>query len=151
MGFLNGVTVIELSEHISASACTKPWLHWGPSDQDRGSNGRVILRGEWGRFLKTNLIRKRAGSFSISTRGKKDITLDLHTKEGQKIFRALVEKADILVEDLGPGVMESLGLGYRELEKKVPRLVLPQSLLLAKRAPMSTTNGKTLFWKQRAA
>ena len=123
MEFLNGVTVIELSEHISASACTKTMVALGARVIKIEAPGSGDPARRMGPFPQDEPHPEKSGLFLYLNTGKEDITLNLHTKEGQKIFRALVEKADILVEDLGPGVMESLGLGYGELEKKVPRLV----------------------------
>ena len=56
-------------------------------------------------------------------RNKKGITLNLKTEEGKKIFLELVNKADILLENYRPGVMERLGLGYEVLRGKNPRLI----------------------------
>ena len=56
-------------------------------------------------------------------RKKKGITLNLKKEEGKKIFRELVNKADILLENYRPGVMERLGLGYEVLREKNPRLI----------------------------
>lgn len=56
-------------------------------------------------------------------RNKKGITLNLKTEEGKKIFLELVNKADILLENYRPGVMERLGLGYEVLREKNPRLI----------------------------
>jgi CoA:oxalate CoA-transferase len=61
--------------------------------------------------------------FSILNRGKKSITLELKSEEGQKIARDLVAKGDILLENFTPGVMDRLGLGYDEMKKLNPGLV----------------------------
>ena len=56
-------------------------------------------------------------------RGKKSITLDLSTPRGQEIARELAKKADVLVENFTPGVMEKLGLGYEAMKKVNPSLI----------------------------
>jgi crotonobetainyl-CoA:carnitine CoA-transferase CaiB-like acyl-CoA transferase len=56
--------------------------------------------------------------------GKKGITLNMKTVAGQSIFKRLVSEADIVVENFRPGVMESLGLGFEELKKLNPRLIM---------------------------
>ena len=61
--------------------------------------------------------------FANINRNKSGITLDLKSEEGKNIFRKLVEKADIVVENYRPGVMDKLGLGYDELKKINPRLI----------------------------
>ena len=50
-------------------------------------------------------------------RNKKSMTLNLKSKEGKRIFIELVKKADLVVENFRPGVMEKLGLGYEDLKK----------------------------------
>jgi crotonobetainyl-CoA:carnitine CoA-transferase CaiB-like acyl-CoA transferase len=57
-------------------------------------------------------------------RNKRSIALDLKTPEGQELARALIARADILVENNRPGVMERLGLGYDVLSALNPRLVM---------------------------
>ena len=49
--------------------------------------------------------------FVALNRGKRDITLNLNSEEGQRICRELVAKCDVLVENFTPGVMEGYGLG----------------------------------------
>ena len=61
--------------------------------------------------------------FANINRNKSGITLDLKSEEGKNIFRKLVEKADIVVENYRPGMMDKLGLGYDELKKINPRLI----------------------------
>jgi len=55
---------------------------------------------------------------------KRGITLNLETPDGREIFNRLVENADIVVESFEPGYMESLGLGYLELEKINPGIIV---------------------------
>ncbi len=55
--------------------------------------------------------------FVTINRNKRSITLDLKSEEGKDLFRALVKKADVVLENFRPGVMERLGLGYDELKK----------------------------------
>jgi crotonobetainyl-CoA:carnitine CoA-transferase CaiB-like acyl-CoA transferase len=56
--------------------------------------------------------------------GKKSITLDLEKNEGKKIFGRLVESADFVVESFKPGYMHQLGLGYEDLRKINPGIVV---------------------------
>lgn len=56
-------------------------------------------------------------------RNKQGISLDLRTAEGKDILKRLVRKADILIENFRPGVMDRLGLGYEVLREENPRLV----------------------------
>ncbi|MGE4243109.1 CaiB/BaiF CoA transferase family protein [Ramlibacter sp.] len=67
--------------------------------------------------------RKQGLSFLRTNRNKRSVTLDLKTEDGKRIFRELAAKADIFLENLRPGVMDGLGLGYKELSKINPRLI----------------------------
>jgi formyl-CoA transferase len=57
-------------------------------------------------------------------RNKKSITLDLYHPEGRELFKALCRKADIVVENYAPGVMEEMGASYATLRELNPRLIL---------------------------
>ena len=56
-------------------------------------------------------------------RSKLGCTLNLKTSEGKEIFKELVKKADIIIENYRPGTMEKLGLGYDELKKVNPAII----------------------------
>ncbi len=55
---------------------------------------------------------------------KKGITLNIESRDGQDIFRRLVKKADVVIESLACGYMDSLGLGYLNLREINPRIVM---------------------------
>lgn len=57
-------------------------------------------------------------------RGKKSITLDITATEGKSIFLEYVKHFDVIVENFRYGKMEELGLGYEELEKVNPKIIL---------------------------
>jgi crotonobetainyl-CoA:carnitine CoA-transferase CaiB-like acyl-CoA transferase len=57
-------------------------------------------------------------------RNKRGITLYLGSPEGQDVFRRLVATADVVVENFRPGTLERWGLGYEELSRINPGLVL---------------------------
>ena len=61
--------------------------------------------------------------YSLS-RNKKSITLNLKAAKGQQIARDLVRTANIVIENFRPGVLEGWGLGWDELSKINPRLVM---------------------------
>ncbi len=56
-------------------------------------------------------------------RNKKGMTLNLKSQKGKEIFLKLVQKADILLENYRPGVMDKLGIGYETLHALNPRLI----------------------------
>jgi crotonobetainyl-CoA:carnitine CoA-transferase CaiB-like acyl-CoA transferase len=60
----------------------------------------------------------------VQSRNKKCITLDLNHAEGQEIIRKLVNEVDIIIENFKPGTMEKWGLGYEDLKKINPRIIM---------------------------
>lgn len=56
-------------------------------------------------------------------RNKKSITLNLSTQKGKDLFKELAKRADVVLENMRPGVMDRLGLGYSNLAKVNPRIV----------------------------
>lgn len=64
--------------------------------------------------------------FANFNRNKKGITLNLKSEEGKNIFKKLVQKADIVVENYRPGVMDKLGLGYEVLHEINDQIIYAQ-------------------------
>ncbi|MBM3293526.1 MAG: CoA transferase [Candidatus Aminicenantes bacterium] len=62
-------------------------------------------------------------SFLAQNSNKKSVTLNTKSPEGKKIFKDLARKADIVIENFRPGVMDRLGLGYGVLREINPRLI----------------------------
>ena len=62
--------------------------------------------------------------WTVVGRNKKSITLNLRTEEGQGILKELVAKTDFLLENFRAGTLEKWGLGYEELSKINPRLIM---------------------------
>lgn len=62
-------------------------------------------------------------TFAYFNTGKKGVTLNIRTSTGAALLKALARKADILIEDLPPGEMASLGLGYSALAEVNPGLI----------------------------
>ena len=60
-------------------------------------------------------------AFNTSKRG---ITLDIEKSEGQELFKKLVKTADFVIESFPPGYMDNLGLGYSDLEKVNPGIIM---------------------------
>ncbi len=56
-------------------------------------------------------------------RNKRGITLNLKSDEGKEIFKELVKKSDVVLENYRPGVMDKLGLGYDVLKEINPRII----------------------------
>src|SRR4030043_1302702 len=56
--------------------------------------------------------------------GKRGVTLDIETSDGREIFKKLVKKADVVIESFKPGYLDGLVLGYSELIRINPGVIL---------------------------
>jgi formyl-CoA transferase len=74
-------------------------------------------------------------SFAMLNSNKKPVTLNLKTEQGRELLREMVLRADILVENFAPGVMDRLGVGAAELQKINPRLIYGSSSGYGKDGP----------------
>jgi len=74
-----------------------------------------------------SLSRKRADDISLSAvnrlRNKLGVTLNLKHEMAREVFADLVRKADMLVQNFSPGVLDRLGIGYEAVRKINPRIV----------------------------
>ena len=61
--------------------------------------------------------------FYTVNRNKKSITLDLRKPQGQEVFKRLVAKSDVVVDQFRPGVMDKMGLGYEQLKAINPGII----------------------------
>ena len=64
-----------------------------------------------------------SGFFYAFNRNKRSLAVDLKSAEGRAVILRLAHKADVLLENYGPGTMERLGLGYTGLAEENPRLI----------------------------
>ncbi|MBI2765109.1 MAG: CoA transferase [Chloroflexi bacterium] len=69
-------------------------------------------------------LHEHSHVFNSTNRGKRGLTLDLQTPEGNALGRRLIASADVVVENFGAGVLEKLGLGYEVLSEDNPGLIL---------------------------
>lgn len=70
---------------------------------------------------------------------KKAITLDLTKEEGKHLFKKLVAKADFVIESFAPGYMNSLGLGYDELARIKPDIIMASLTPFGQNGPLVNT------------
>ena len=62
-------------------------------------------------------------AFALLNRGKTSLMIDLKSEDGRKKLKPLLEKADVLIEQFRPGVMNRLGFGYETIQEINPRLI----------------------------
>ncbi len=125
---LAGVTVIDLSHVYNGPYATfimamagaeviKVEPHHGEHLRSRGDMGGADL------------------PFAMLNSNKKPVTLNLKSEKGRGLLREMVARADILVENFAPGVMDRLGVGAAELHKINPRLIYGSSSGYGKDGP----------------
>lgn len=78
--------------------------------------------------------------FSFNT-DKRSIILNLEKTRGQDLFRKLIEKTDFVLESFPPGYMDSLRLGYSELNKVNPRIIVTSITPFGQKGPYSHYKG----------
>lgn len=121
---LSDVKVLDLTEYVAGPYCTKMLADYGADviKVERPSAGDPTRR--MAPFPGDEPHLEKSGTFLLLNTNKKGITLNLASETGRKIFKGLVKDADILVESFKPGTMEELGLGWEELERINPNLVM---------------------------
>jgi crotonobetainyl-CoA:carnitine CoA-transferase CaiB-like acyl-CoA transferase len=121
-GPLTGLRVLELADE-KGQFCGKLMADLGADvikiEPPGGEHTRIV-----GPFLDDIPHRERSLSFWHYNTSKRGITLNLETPEGRGLFRRLVPTADVLLETSPPGYLPSLGLGYDELSRLNPRLIV---------------------------
>ena len=123
---LSHIRVLDLSRVLAG-----PW-----STQNLADMGAEVIKIErpqlgddtraWGPpFLKDANGKETFDSsyFLSANRGKKSVTLDISTPEGQRIVRELAKHCDVLVENYKVGNLARYGLAYADLADENPRLV----------------------------
>lgn len=117
-GALNGIKVVDLSRVLGGPYAT----------QILGDHGADVLKVEppqgdetraWGPPFEGGISSYYRGV----NRNKRGIQLDLREDAGRQMLLALLEDADILVENFKPGTLESWGLGHDVLADRFPRLI----------------------------
>lgn len=119
VGALDGIRVLDLSRFIAGPYCAMVL----------GDMGAEVLkiekpgRGDPARGYQPQIGGRSAYSL-VFNRNKKGVALDLRSEAGLQTLRALIERADVLVENFRPGTMEEMGLGWEQIHELNPRLVM---------------------------
>ncbi len=117
-GLLEGIVVLDLTRVLAGPYCGTLIADMGATvikveNPIGGDDSRSM-----GPFINGNSVY-----YANFNRSKLGCTLNLKTPEGKEIFKELVKKADVIIENYRPGTMEKLGLGYDELKKVNPAII----------------------------
>ena len=116
---LSGIRIIDMTHNQAGPACT----------QMLGFLGADVIKLEepkGGDVARTNMRDAKGGDslfFLVLNANKRSLTLNLKTDQGKGLFKEVIAKSDVLVENFGPGALDRLGLGYKVLSKLNPRLI----------------------------
>ncbi|ARR55172.1 CoA transferase [Rhizorhabdus wittichii DC-6] len=121
-GALAGLLVVDLTQVLAGPFCTQILADHGAEvikvESLKGDETRKL-----GPYRDDDELREISGYYQSVNRNKKSIALDLKTGEGRDVLLALVDRADVLVENYRAGVMDRLGMSYEALAARNPRLV----------------------------
>jgi CoA:oxalate CoA-transferase len=118
LGPLEGLLVVDLTRVLAGPFATLMLADLGArvikvERPDRGDDSR-----SYGPFLDG-----RSLYFARVNRGKQSVALDLKDPADHAMLLSIIDRADVLVENFRPGVMDRLGLGWAVLSQRNPRLV----------------------------
>ena len=119
---LDGIRVIALEQYMSGPYCSMLLADAGAEVIKVERPGSGDPRRSIPPFVQKGDIKK-AGGFMAYNRNKKSLSLNIRSNSGQKIFLDLVKIADVVVENLRPGSVNKLGLGYETLKEINPKLI----------------------------
>jgi formyl-CoA transferase len=125
---LSGITVIDLSHVYNGPYATLLMAMAGAKviKVEPFTGEHLRSRGDMG---------GAALPFAMLNSNKAPVTLNLKAEQGRELLREMVARADILVENFAPGVMDRLGVGAAELHKINPRLIYGSSSGYGKTGP----------------
>lgn len=132
---LSRFRVLELGSTIAGPFCGRLLADFGAQvikvEEPAGDTLRAIGRQYHGKSLyAASLFRNKA-----------TISIDMRTPEGQDVIKTLAAKCDVLIENFRPGTLESWGLGYQELSRLNPGLVMVRISGFGQTGPYSQRPG----------
>lgn len=123
---LSHIRVLDLSRVLAGPWASQTLADLGASvikieQPDVGDDTRA-----WGPPFLMNEDGSRSGEsgyYLICNRGKRSVTINLKSAQGQALIRKMAREADVVLENFKVGTLERLGLGYEQLKAENPRLV----------------------------
>ncbi|GAB1261303.1 CaiB/BaiF CoA transferase family protein [Aurantivibrio plasticivorans] len=130
---LQGITVVDFSHVMAGPFCTHTLKTLGARviKIERAGEGDVMRH-----YDTREEYKGTAPPFIAVNCGKESIALDLKSEAGLGIAKQLLEKADVVVENFRPGVLDRLGLGYHENKATNPGVIYCSVSGFGKSGPM---------------
>ncbi|MGA8380320.1 MAG: formyl-CoA transferase [Stellaceae bacterium] len=116
---LEGIRIIDMTHNQAGPACAQILGFLGADviKLEEPSGGDIARRNMRDRPDSDSLF------FLLFNANKRSLTLNLKTGRGKELFKELIGKSDVLLENFGPGALDRLGLGWEVLAKLNPRLI----------------------------
>ena len=122
-GILDGVKVLGLEQQVAGPTCTMMLADQGAEVLKVERPGTGDTAREMAPLLKSEDGGVQSGYFARFNRGKKSITIDMQSADGQAVLWDLIKEADIVIENLKPGLMDKLGFTYEKIKEVNPGLI----------------------------
>ncbi len=116
---LEGIRVLELGNFMAGPFC-------GMLLADLGADVIKVENPKGGDFTRSAapFINGESAGFLAVNRNKRSIAIDLKSERGRALFLELVKRSDVVIENLRPGTLDDLGIGYAVLNGLNPRIIL---------------------------
>lgn len=116
---LQGIRVVDMTHYLAGPTVTRMMA-------ELGADIVKIEQPPYGDASRTlAVIRQgRSGYFVSQNRGKRSLCLDITDPRGRQVLDELIARADVVVENYGPGVLEKRGLGWADLHARHPGLIM---------------------------
>src|SRR5258708_37237734 len=116
---LSGIRIIDMTHNQAGPACAQILAFLGADviKLEEPTGGDVARRNMRDKPDSDSLF------FLLFNANKRSLTLNLKSEDGKRLFRDVIAKSDVLLENFGPGALERLGLGWDALQKINPRLI----------------------------
>ena len=116
---LAGIRVVDFTQFEAGTSCTEA-LAWLGAEVVKIENPTT---GDPGRRLRPGKPDDDPWYFYMFNANKKSLAINLKSPRGLAIVKEMLKKADITVENMAPGTIERLGLGYDEVKQLNPRII----------------------------
>ena len=116
---LAGIRVVDFTQFEAGTSCTEA-LAWLGAEVVKIENPKG---GDPGRRLRPGQTDDDPWYFHMFNANKKSLVIDLKSPRGLGIVKDMLKKADVTVENMAPGTIERLGLGYDDVKKINPRII----------------------------
>ncbi|MFC1929188.1 CoA transferase, partial [Chloroflexota bacterium] len=138
---LEGIRIVDFTHAFTGPITTKYFSDYGA--EVIKIEGRVKYDGERdSRPFKDDIPGvNRGGSFNQYSTSKLGVTINLKRPRGLELAKKLVSQADVVLENFAGGVIARLGLGYEELKKIKPDIIMLSSCMMGQTGPYATLPG----------